>query len=78
MPEHTVVQLPQCAAFEATQLPLQASRPALHAHWPAWQTWPAAQATPQAPQFSGSAATVLHAPPHIIWPAVHDWPSTLP
>jgi len=33
---------------------------------------------PQVPQFAMSTATVVHAPPHIIWPAVHDWPSTLP
>jgi hypothetical protein len=78
IPEHTVVQFPQCAAFEGTQLPPQASRPALHAHWPDWQTWPAAQAFPQVPQFCGSAATVWQAPPHSIWPAAHDWPSTLP
>ena len=79
MPEHTVVQFPQCAAFEATQVPLQANWPAPHAHWPAWQTWPPGQAFPQVPQFAMSVATVLHAPPHIIWPAVHDWPpSTLP
>ena len=78
MPEHTVVQFPQCAAFEGTQVPLQANWPAPHAHWPAWQTWPAGQAFPQVPQFAVSAATVLHAPPHIIWPAVHAWPSTLP
>ena len=66
MPVHTVVHEPQCAAFEATQAPPQASRPALHPHWPAWQTWSAAQAFPQVPQFCASTATVLQAPPHVI------------
>jgi hypothetical protein len=78
MPEHTVVQFPQCAAFEATQVPLQANWPAPHAHWPDWQTWPPGQAFPQVPQFAVSVATALHAPPHSIWPGPHAWPSTLP
>lgn len=38
VPVHVIAQLPQCAAFEATQVPLQASNPALQTHWPAWQT----------------------------------------
>ena len=50
-PAHVVVQLPQWLASEATQAPLQASRPAVHWHWPAWQVWPVPQALPQAPQF---------------------------
>ena len=78
MPEHTVVQFPQCAAFEGTQVPLQANWPAPHAHWPAWQTWPAGQAFPQVPQFRASVATVLQraAAHHLAGGAA--WPSTLP
>jgi hypothetical protein len=41
VPEHIVAQEPQCMAFEGTQAPLHASKPALQTHWPAWQTWPA-------------------------------------
>jgi len=44
VPVHVIVQLPQWAAFEATQVPLQESKPALQTHWPAWQTWPAPHA----------------------------------
>jgi len=36
-PAHALVQVPQWLASEDTQVPLQASRPALHWHWPAWQ-----------------------------------------
>ena len=35
--EHIVEQVPQWVASEATQLPPQASRPALQRHWPPWQ-----------------------------------------
>jgi hypothetical protein len=38
VPVHVVAQFPQWAAFEATQLPPQESRPALHTHWSATQT----------------------------------------
>jgi hypothetical protein len=38
VPVQTVVQAPQWAEFEATQLPLHRSRPAVQTHWPAWQT----------------------------------------
>jgi hypothetical protein len=36
-PLQLVAQSPQRVASEATQAPLQASRPALHWHWLAWQ-----------------------------------------
>jgi hypothetical protein len=35
--EHFVEHVPQCMASEPTQLPSQASRPALQRHWPPWQ-----------------------------------------
>jgi hypothetical protein len=44
-------QPPQWVASGGTQVPPQASRPAVHRHWPAWQLSPAPQALPQAPQF---------------------------
>jgi hypothetical protein len=36
-PEQAVLQPPQWVASEGTQLPPQASSPALHWHCPAWQ-----------------------------------------
>src|SRR5262245_52783081 len=47
VPVHIVVQEPQCAAFEATHIPLHDSRPALQTHWPDWHTWPIPQPPPQ-------------------------------
>ena len=78
MPVHIVVQEPQWAAFEATQLPLHESRPGPQTHWPDWQTWSVAQTLPHAPQFRASVATVAQPPAHIVWPAPQVWPSTLP
>jgi hypothetical protein len=70
-PVQTVVQEPQCDAFEATQAPPHDSRPAPQTHWLAWQTMPTPHAFPQAPQFCESLATFAHCVPHIFCPAAH-------
>ena len=36
VPLQVVLQSPQWAELDATQLPLHDSRPALQTHWPAW------------------------------------------
>ena len=41
---HTMSQLPQCAAFEATHCPPHESKPPLQAHCPLLQVCPIAQA----------------------------------
>ncbi len=37
-------------------------------HDPAAQTWPTAQARPQAPQLRASVAVAVHTPPQRVWP----------
>jgi hypothetical protein len=39
---------------------------------PAEQTWPAAQASPQAPQLAGSTLVVTQLSPHWVVPPVHS------
>jgi hypothetical protein len=70
----TLEQLPQWVASEATQLPLQSSRPLPQTHCPFWQARFAPQTTPQEPQFWLSVATDLHWPLQFIWP----WPQVTP
>jgi hypothetical protein len=66
LPVHTVVQLPQWAASDATHEPLHSSDPEGHLHWLAWQVWPARQGMPQPPQLSESDAVFRHCEPHSV------------
>jgi hypothetical protein len=62
----TTSQPPQCAAFDATHWPPQASKPPVQRHCPPAHVCPIAHACPHAPQFCGSEATLAHAPKHCI------------
>ena len=63
---HALPQLPQLAASEGTQDPLQSSSPDAHAQLPPWQDRPPPQGTPQLPQLFESVAVFVHWPPHIV------------
>jgi hypothetical protein len=65
----TLVQLPQWVASDATQEPLQSSRPAWHWHWLFWQIRPPLQGMPQAPQLFESDAVFTHSEPQSSCPA---------
>jgi hypothetical protein len=73
---HTMLQVPQCAAFDATHCPPQERRPPLQMHWPLAQVSPTAQALPHWPQLRGSVDTSPQITPE---PPVPDGtPPTLP
>jgi hypothetical protein len=65
---HVIVQLPQWVASDATQEPLQSSRPAWHRHWLLWQVRPPLQGRPHVPQLFGSDAVFTHSEPQSVCP----------
>jgi hypothetical protein len=64
-----VVQFPQWVASDATQEPLQSSRPDWHRHWLFWQVRPPLQGMPQAPQLFESDTVFTHSVPQAVCPA---------
>ena len=78
-PPQLCEQPPQWRESGGTQIPPQASRPALHRQWPAWQVSPAPHALPHAPQFCWSDVRSLQAAPHVLLPPRHgSVPGALP
>jgi hypothetical protein len=83
VPQQALLHVPQCRGSSAvfTQAALQFTVPApqVSVHWPAEQTFLAAQALPQAPQCCGSLSTSTHVPEQSTNGArqvVRHWPAS--
>jgi hypothetical protein len=80
-PMHTAPQAPQfdVSLLVSTQeVPHWVFGPQSVMHTPPWQTEPAPQATPHAPQFAASALSSTHLPPQLVYPALQltpHWPA---